>query len=469
MGCMVAVVLVAACTTGGDSDGSTDRDTGPIPGLARCELVSPNEEIHCPYHPLQTTDDLVYLDLSTGAIRTGSVSRPDASAGAVLFDPFPELGWGPGATSISPDGERALTARGSDGCSSLDCSFGRLTPWLAEHLENDPEDPSDDTWRHVNLTRRGLGRNVELHGWTTWLHEDLALFNALVRPDDSGWITRQEDNTTQIYAVRLDGEVPRVEPFAETQLWRDNCLTGRVSAQPATGGCFDGQRVSFVRRCYDEPHTPSAWAWHNSRNVDGTGGACVEGAPIFEVPVLRTYVVELDRACVPTRSFEDLAPVREPPDGPVERQLGVVPEWGDMLSSISPDGRWVAFATNMGDPATPADGCAGFRMNLTDSANPMSGNATRRTTVCALDASLRCTGTPTLLGAERTPPESTPLPTFVVLSGGEMTVVHGREWAVPGLPTLRDLMRVDFETGPDARVPLEFARTAIAGQAIYLR
>lgn len=439
------------------------------PGRFGCEVVAPDEEVHCPYHALRAGDDLVFLDLRDGVVRTGSIERPDEEVGGALLDPFLELGWSPGPTTVSPDGERALTARVRADCSSLSCSFGRPTLWLAEHRVNDPADPADDTWVHVNLTARGLGRNSEIHGWTTWVHEDLALFNALVRPDEAGWVSTQEQNTAQIYAVRFGGGEVIVDAFAPTRLWRDACLTGRVDAQTSRGGCFDGQRVSIVRRCYDEPRTPDAWAWYNTAHADGGGGPCRVDLASFEVPVLRTYVVELDALCEPTRDFEALVPVRLPPDTPLHRQMGVIPEWGDMLSGISPDGRFVAVAANMGDPATPDDGCAGFRLNLTDPHDPSSGNATRRTTVCALDDTLRCADEGLLLEAELTPPESSPLPTFVALAGGDMVVAHTREWGIADSAPLRDVVRVDFARGADARVPLAFARAAVAGQAIVVR
>jgi hypothetical protein len=462
----VSLALITALSLGcaGPAGGG-----GPA-GLHDCEVVVPDEEIHCPYHPLRDGDDLAYLELSDGTIRTASLARPDDPEGAVLLDPFPALGWSPGVTTISPDGERALTARAKSGCESLDCSFGRLTLWLAQHVPNDPDDPDDDIWMHVNLTRRGLGRNSEIHGWTTWLHEDMALFNALARDDAAGWGMTQEENTTQMYAVRFDAEGPHVEAFAPARMWRDACLTGRISAQPSSGGCFDGQRVTIVRRCYDEPHTPEAWAWWNTAQADGSGGPCVASLPSFEVPVLRTYVVELDASCAPTRDFEDLVPVRAPPDGPVQRQMGITPEWGDMLSAISPDGRWVGVATNMGDPATPTDNCAGFHLNLTDPSSPTSGNATRRTTICELDDTRRCIDPAgELVEAESTPPEGTPLPTFALLPSGQMTVACTREWGVAGMPMLRDIERIDFQLGPGARVPLAFGRHALGAQAIYRR
>lgn len=190
-----------------------------VPGMQRCQVIIPDEEVHCPDHRVDgARNDIVYLDTGDGTLRAGSVMRPQDREGDVVLEPFLETGWGPGVTSVSPDGQRLLVARSKNRCDALDCSFGRPTLWLAQHRVNDPDDPSDDTWQHINLTRRLLGRNSEIHGWTTWLHRDLALFNALVRDDDAGWVTRQEDNTTQVYALCFTSRGPVIEPFAPAQL-----------------------------------------------------------------------------------------------------------------------------------------------------------------------------------------------------------------------------------------------------------
>lgn len=452
---------------------------------AQCVVVTPDDEIHCPYHPVSEEHDVVFLDLEDGAIKSARLDRPDDPEASVVLDAFFEFGWTPGPATVSPDGERLLIRREKPGCPGwtgapgpgLDCSYGRPTLWLAEHRAGDPGDPDDDLWVHTNLTRRGLGRNSEIHGWTTWLHRDLALVNALVFPDDGGWYCTpgvgcvQEENTTQIYAVRFDeGEVV-IEPFAPEELWRDTCLSGRVSAQPSieADACFDGQRISIVRRCYDEPDLEHGWAWFNTANADGSGAKCRPDGPIMQVPVLRVYVAELDAECRPKLDFEEMVPVRRPPDGPVHRQMGLVPEWGDMLAGISPDGRWVGVATNMGDPDGDLDdNCAGFRLNLTNPNDPLSGNALRWTHVCRLDSSLRCDGQAVPVAVERTPPEGTPLPGFVSIAGVPFpSVVVTREWGLFGGPAGNDIRRIDIGIGPDAIVPLAFGDNAVAASPIH--
>jgi hypothetical protein len=447
-------------------------------------VITPDDEIHCPYHPVSNDHDVVFLDLDGGAIRSALVGRPDDPNAPVVLDPFFELGWTPGPATVSPDGERLLVRRTNPGCPGwtgepgpgLDCSYGRPTLWLAQHQAGDPANPDDDLWVHTNLTRRSLGRNSEIHGWTTWIHHELVLFNAVVFPDDGGWYCMppvgcvQEENAAQIYAVRFDGNEPTIEPFAPTELWRDECLTGRVTAQPSplATQCFDGQRISIVRRCYDEPDLEHGWAWFNTANADGSGEVCRVDGPTMQVPVLRVYVAELDASCRPTKRFEDMVPVRQPPDELVHRQMGMIPEWGDMLAEISPDGGWVAVATNMGDPAGDlSDNCAGFRLNLVDPTDPLSGNALRWTHVCHLGEDLQCDGEAVPVSVERTPPEGTPLPGFVSIAGsGYPSLVFTREWGVYGGEFGRDITRLDFASGPDAIVPLAFGHNAVAASPI---
>ncbi len=457
-GGIVALALVAACWS-------------PTPTGA-CRMVVADEEIRCPYHPIDPTrHNVVFADLADDAIRAADVGNPDSASSDLVFDPLlADLGWTALATAFAPDLRRALVMRARPDCPpytgspgpGLGCSYGRITLWLAYH------DRTTAEWVHLNLARRGLGRNSEAHGWSTWLHRDLALFNGIVFPDDGGFYTRQEENAAQVYALRFHTDRDfTIEPFAPDLLWRADCLTGRVNAQPPRqqDRCFDGQRVSLVRRCYSEPLHPEAWAWWNTASADGTGGACLAGEPAFRVPVLRTFVMELDASCRPKRPFAAMLPAHVPASGPVQRQMGIAPEWGDMLSAISADGRYLAMATNMGDPRRPGDNCAGMNINLRDPTNPMSGEADRITHVCELDSSLRCIGEPVRLGTVLTPPESTPLPGFVDLfsaNGFSRHVVFSRRWSQAGGAQINDVVRVDLEAGPNASVPLRFGRNAVA-------
>ena len=458
--------------------------TGAASLAAQCVEVVPDDEIHCEYHPVLPKNDVVFLSLDDGTLRSARAAFPSETDSQLVLDPFFELGWTPGVSTVSADGERLLVSRTKPSCPrwsgipgpGLDCSYGRPTLWLAEHYVGDPEDPVDDRWIHTNLTRRLLGRNSEIHGWTTWLHSDLALFNAMVFPDDGGWYCGppsgciQEFNAAQMYAVRFsDGEIT-VEPFAPAAMWRESCLTGRINAQPSIydDRCFDGQRVAIARRCYDEPDLEHGWAWFNTTNADGTGEMCRADGAVFQVPVLRVFVVELDATCEPMIGSEELVPVRQPPDDPRFRQMGMVPEWGDMMPAISSDGEFVAVATNTGDPdGDLSDNCAGFRLNLRDVEDPMSGASLRWIHVCRLRDDLRCAGEALPVGVEQTPPEASVLPGFVDIAGlAPPSLVYTREWGSSGQARQNDIARVDYGVDHEEPIPLEFGRNAIGAEPI---
>ena len=436
-----------------------------------CRVVIADEEVRCPYHAIDPArHNVVFVDLKDDSVRAADIARPDDPVSDLIFDPLlQDTGWTAIATAVAPDLQRAIIMRSKPACppftgspgAGLPCSYGRNTLWLAYH------DRETDEWVHINLARRGLGRNSEAHGWSTWLHRDYALFNALVYPDDKGFYTRQEENATQIYAVRFRSDRDfSIEPFAPDLLWRPDCLTGRVNAQPpqVQDRCFDGQRVSFVRRCYSGTPDTTTWAWWNTAREDGSGGSCIGGTSLH-VPVLRTYVMELDANCRPKRSFDSMVAAHEPDSGSLYQQMGAGPEWGDMLSAISPDGNQLAMATNMGDPRYPNDHCAGFRLNLQDPANPTSGAADRITHICQLDSTLRCSSPPQRISTLLTPPESTLLPGFVYLpafGGATRHVVFSRRWAQTGQPVVQDVRGADIDGNRDANVTLQFGRNADA-------
>ncbi len=427
------------------------------PLAAQCTEVRRDIEYHCRYRALDPRhQDVSFTRLSDNSVRASSLDGSDADAELVLETLVP-FGWVTMVATFSGDGEYAMVSRLRPSCprdaTGIDCSFGRITMWIAHHQGNE--------WVHLNLAHYGLGRNSEVHGWSTWLHSELAVFNALVRDDGTGWATRQEENTTQAYAMRiLAGGRVMVEPFARAQLWRDDCLTGRLSAQfsPESGRCFAGQRMSMVRRCYSDPVNPENFSWWNTRTMDTPqSGSCIEGGQIL-VPVLRTYVVELDAECRPTRTFDQMEPAHKPDFGPRYRLMGNVPEWGEMLSAISPDGQWLAVAINEVDARQIADACSGFKLNLSDPANPTSGNALRLTHVCRLDASLRCANAPTPMTVRFDPPEGLPLPTFVW-----PFVLTTMERGVLGAPLVRGLARFSID---GKVVPIAFGVDAIGAQAI---
>ena len=58
------------------------------PSVGTCVEVVPDEEIRCPYHPVDTgRHNVTYLDLQSGAVMGADVGQPDTS-GDVILDPF---------------------------------------------------------------------------------------------------------------------------------------------------------------------------------------------------------------------------------------------------------------------------------------------------------------------------------------------------------------------------------------------
>jgi TolB protein len=148
--------------------------------------------------------------------------------------------------------------------------------------------------------------------------------------------------------------------------------------------------------------------------------------------------------------------------------MGMVPEWGDMMPAISSDGEFVAVATNTGDPdGDLSDNCAGFRLNLRDVEDPMSGASLRWIHVCRLRDDLRCAGEALPVGVEQTPPEASVLPGFVDIAGlAPPSLVYTREWGSSGQARQNDIARVDYGVDHEEPIPLEFGRNAIGAEPI---
>jgi hypothetical protein len=92
----------------------------------------------------------------------------------------------------------------------------------------------------------------------------------------------------------------------------------------------------------------------------------------------------------------------------------------------------------------------------------------RRMHVCAFAPDGTCSGPAdamTPIGVLLQPPESQLRAGFVRV-GGAYSPVLGRQWGQLGQPLLRDLERVDFQTGPDAIVPLAWGANGVAPEVI---
>src|SRR6202022_1525791 len=168
------------------------------PLAAQCYEVRRDVEYHCRYRPFDPRrNDVSFTRLSDNSVRVSSLDGSDADAELVLETLAP-FGWATMVATFSGDGQYAMVSRLRPSCprdaTGTDCSFGRITMWIAHHQGGE--------WVPLNLAHYGLGRNSEVHGWATWLHSELAVFNALVREEGTGWATRQGDTTAQANALR---------------------------------------------------------------------------------------------------------------------------------------------------------------------------------------------------------------------------------------------------------------------------
>lgn len=388
-----------------------------VPTLfAVCVEVLPDEEYRCDYRPVPADNNLIYLNTQDQWHYATDMYHAGKRGTAVL-EPLTPWGWYAGPVSLSPDLKRFIVARVKEGCLFVECSYGHVIPWLAEHRI----DADGEWWLHINLLKRQRTPNAAIHAWSTWLHRDLALFNGQIVSGDGPLAPANcpldaaslDACDAQAFAVTFSDNGFLVEPFARERLWQPNALTGRLNAQPPReiDRCFEGQRMTIVRRHYDELDTPSGWSWFNTRNADGSGGKCRPDLDSYRVPILRTYVVELDAACYPKRSFAELAPVRTPPGEALHRQMSLDSEWGDMLAGISADGEYVVVANNIGDPTRPDDNCAAFELNLRYPGDPLSGVGLRNGHVCRVGQDGVCVTPPVPVPTGDLPPH-TPLPSF---------------------------------------------------------
>src|SRR6266481_5090678 len=130
LGNSLAVVALGLCWSGAALAGA-------------CRSVVADEEVRCPYHPLDPTrHNVVFVDLADDAIRVADIERPDSPSAEIVFEPFlADLGWIALATAFAPDLRRALVMRIKPDCPpyarapgpGIACSYGRVTLWLAYH------------------------------------------------------------------------------------------------------------------------------------------------------------------------------------------------------------------------------------------------------------------------------------------------------------------------------------------------
>ena len=438
-----ALLAMAACAPGQATDdpavpASAVDSGGDELSSAACRTGVTDENAECPYRPISAVDsEYLFVKVQadgTRAIFAGRRPGPDGGVVEQLIVNVPSQ-WSVNQVSVSPDREHLLVTAVKPSCPAnwptpegQSCSWGRGTLWVVSHEAR----PSGDVWAYTNLNSQ-LGKNGAVVGWSTWLTNTRALFNAKFAPAGVPLQTSPQDVTSVAYELVL-GPNPGVIRWGQAAgVNSDRCFVGRIhSSGPARGdACVDGQTVVFTRRCLDEPAGPEKWAWFNTHRDDGSGGVCSSTAGAAElVPVFRVYAVKVGVDCEP-KAFDRNAPIREPDFSGLWRHIGSGREWGDGQSTVSADGKVVAFWSQRGyEFGSPTDPCEALA-----SRDGSIGNGASRVRYCELDEQLRCKQTRTLADA----PDpwnaqghayfhraSTPAAVLLLVSEANSTFLHDR-------------------------------------------
>ena len=354
----------------------------PPPDLG-CETIQVDQSYACPYREVLGGDEYIFTRVLSADARAVFAGRLDGSEHAVADAP---VGWTLNQTSISPDRKHILATMVRESCptdwpnpTGERCSWGRGTLWLVAR--------DGTSWVYTNLTPT-LGTNSNVVGWSTWLNDRFALFNAKVAPPGVPLVQGPDDQTAFAYRLDVAG-APSFRKWGDgAGVNSDHCLVGRMHASGPSDGdaCDDGQIVVLARRCFDEPIEPALYAWYNTAAEDGSGGACAEDAgPAELVPAFQVYAVKVGRDCEP-QAFDRSNPIRSPDADGAYRHMGTGREWGDGQPTVSADRRFVAFWSMRGYSfADAGDNCEAFA-----SRDGSLGNGAPRVRFCELDGALRC-------------------------------------------------------------------------------
>jgi hypothetical protein len=391
----------AGCASAYEAREADANIVEPTEDFAACAAIETNEKYVCPYREAKATEDFIFTKVLSGGAHAVYAGRSPTTAlveSPIVGEP---PGWSIRQLSIAPDREHILVTALSPTCATdwpnpagESCTWGRGTLWLLSHQRAGEDGLTRDRWVYTNVSTL-LGKNSTIVGWTTWLNRRLAIFNAKAAPPGVPLVTGPHDATGFAYAIDLSGPAPVLRRWGEAAgVNDDKCFVGRMHASgpSRTDACDDGQVVVITRRCFDEAVQPSTYSWFNTANDDGSGDACHPAAgPAELVPVFRVYAVKLGPDCEP-KSFDRRNPIRDPDYAGHWRHMGAGREWGDGQSTVSADGKWVAFWSQRGfDFAAPTDNCEAFA-----SRDGSIGNGAARVRYCELDAQMRCKETLTL-------------------------------------------------------------------------
>ena len=283
---------------------------------------------------------------------------------------------------------------------ALTCGNGRGMPWAGRVVETD----RGKVWKLENLGYplgpvHDWSRNM-LMGWPYFVHNELALFVGWYAEEDKALFPPGAEIGEMIFQVEFDGGEVNIGPYQEQTMFDSQCLNGRtqVSHVKDQDTCTDGQILLFPRKCRYEPNKPEAgdpvvpnWAWYNTKNLDGTGGKCRDDLPSLPDATIKLFTLELDASCTPKGTYDLANPIESPRTDGVFRHMGHGGEWGQMIPTLSNDGKVLVFVQRKGfDYNNPEDNCGAHRANP-DDLNEMNGDGAARIYYCFLDDDHRCT------------------------------------------------------------------------------
>ena len=378
-----------------------------------CREILKDLEYHCKYHPIKKSHHILLSQYKV--LLTANL---DTKKKAIVLS-APE-GWGIGQNSISPDHKHLLLTMDRQDCNrdrnnhnGRLCGWGKSVLWLATINK------AKKYWVLRNLSPI-YGFNADIHGWTSWQTNRHAFFNGKIQKEGLPLLgTSQGDNNAQAYQVKISAKgTVEIDLWSKTLLYREDCLTGRLFASHPQNSnlCKDGAKAVFTRRCYSDPKNDENFAWWNTRNMDGTGGFCTQDIQAkMPVPILRVYVTEVDKDCQAKSKFADMKPVQAPRRTGHFRQMSKhVPEWGDMQSAISPDGKQVAFHTVKGHLSVSAqNNCGSFQGD---------GHAASRVYMCSLNDANTCSEPSEIASVPTNPRVDQGMPHFV---GNSLLIIEG--------------------------------------------
>lgn len=371
--------------------------------LDGCLEIEENQGFVCPGNPANSAGEfIVQAGNSTGGVEIRQGTWLDSILGSDKLFAVPK-GYEVVAQSISPNGRIVLLTVSKPSCPTSGaegrlCNHGRNALFAATYVEQKISPDFPGYYQVINWSRV-FGYNSHVVGWHSWFNQTEVLFNGLTKPEGEPLLEPGKPKVGFAYRARFVADPKQGLVSSSVKLWdqggvnSEYCFVGRMHvSRPSTfqTSCEIGQKVAITRRCEDEPINPENYSWYNTRNMDGTGGYCIEPGgkvgPSELVPVFKVYVVDLDENCQPI-NFDRDRPVGTPKYTGRYRHMGWNAEWGQGQSVITKDGGHLAYWVKQSQrESDPMNNCAGFETEYGEGV----GNGADRIEICSLDANNQC-------------------------------------------------------------------------------